>query len=606
MHDRPGPDARGSGYLYAGQHEDGGSFPPIPASPWGWAGPAMRRLTAACLISVSAVSAAGAVPPSTETPTPPTDFVVRNGAGLALDGLPFHAAGANAYYLMPYAADPGLRAAVDELLNEAALMGLNTVRTWGFGEGDGWGALQTAPGVYNETVFQGLDYVLDLCSRLGLRVVLPLVNNWTDYGGMDQYVAWSPTAAYHDDFYTDAACLGWYADHLAAMVNRVNTLNGHRYRDDPTILAWELANEPRCPSDPSGDTLQEWVETMSALLQDLDPNHLVGTGSEGFYNDAGAMVWYLDGSQGVDYLRNNAAACIDVAGGHAWPDPWGIDPSQAVSLLSRQASDAAGMLGKPFILGEFGKLRDTASLAARDGFVLSARAHYDPATYFSPGVVPGPVPGASPIVDPSARFPRPRSRTTALFPRGNALGSILPETSGRDSPRALSTTARDAFFASCFQVLGEAGGDGGIYWAAYHDGYPDYDGFGVYYPADTSTVALVEGFAASFTAPVPTGPPLTLGTPYPNPFKTSTTLPLTILAPGSTAPWTPQAVRAAVYDLQGRLVQRLYDGRPGAGELVVSWSGRDTRGIVVPPGVYFLRVWSGSNDWTRKAVKLRE
>jgi hypothetical protein len=26
--------------------------------------------------------------------------------------------------------------------------------------------------------------------------------------------------------------------------------------DDPTILAWELINEPHCHSDPSGDTLQ--------------------------------------------------------------------------------------------------------------------------------------------------------------------------------------------------------------------------------------------------------------------------------------------------------------------------------------------------------------
>ena len=40
------------------------------------------------------------------------------------------------------------------------------------------------------------------------------------------------------------------------VLTRVNTLTNLMYKDDPTILAWELINEPRCLSDPSGDTLQ--------------------------------------------------------------------------------------------------------------------------------------------------------------------------------------------------------------------------------------------------------------------------------------------------------------------------------------------------------------
>ena len=30
------------------------------------------------------------------------------------------------------------------------------------------------------------------------------------------------------------------------MIMRTNTVNGRRYRDDPTIMSWELMNEPRC------------------------------------------------------------------------------------------------------------------------------------------------------------------------------------------------------------------------------------------------------------------------------------------------------------------------------------------------------------------------
>jgi endo-1,4-beta-mannosidase len=40
------------------------------------------------------------------------------------------------------------------------------------------------------------------------------------------------------------------------LLTRKNHLTGVEYRDDPTILAWELMNEPRCTTDPSGDTLQ--------------------------------------------------------------------------------------------------------------------------------------------------------------------------------------------------------------------------------------------------------------------------------------------------------------------------------------------------------------
>ena len=83
------------------------------------------------------------------------------------------------------------------------------------------------PGVYSETVFQGLDYALNKADELGIRLILPLVNNWDDYGGMNQYVAWdatyggAPTASVHDDFYTDSDIKTWYKDHVAAVLNRV-------------------------------------------------------------------------------------------------------------------------------------------------------------------------------------------------------------------------------------------------------------------------------------------------------------------------------------------------------------------------------------------------
>ncbi|MBN2170982.1 MAG: cellulase family glycosylhydrolase [Candidatus Krumholzibacteriota bacterium] len=282
------------------------------------------------------------------------------------DEGPLRFAGMNCYYLMVFAANPALRPYVDEVLAEAAAMGLTVARTWAFSDG-GDDALQVSPGVYDEAVFVGLDYVLNRADSLGLQLVLPFVNNWDDYGGMNQYVAWSPTASAHDDFYTDGACRQWYQDHVEAVLDRVNTFNGRRYADDPTILAWELANEPRCTSDPSGDTLQAWIETMAAWVKSLDDRHLLTTGSIGYYGPSGPdhNPRPAFGSRGVDFIRNHQVAAIDFACFHAWPHHWGLSYQESMDWVGDHVDDAATLLGKPVILEEFGIPR-AWSLPTRD------------------------------------------------------------------------------------------------------------------------------------------------------------------------------------------------------------------------------------------------
>ena len=45
------------------------------------------------------------------------------------------------------------------------------------------------------------------------------------------------------DFFTSPVTQGMYKDFVAAILNRRNTINGRLYRDDPTVMSWDLLNE---------------------------------------------------------------------------------------------------------------------------------------------------------------------------------------------------------------------------------------------------------------------------------------------------------------------------------------------------------------------------
>lgn len=56
--------------------------------------------------------------------------------------------------------------------------------------------------------------------------------------------------------------------------DRRNTYNGRLYKEDPTIFAWDILNEPR---QTSGDytTVQKWIDMMASFVKSVDPNHMV-------------------------------------------------------------------------------------------------------------------------------------------------------------------------------------------------------------------------------------------------------------------------------------------------------------------------------------------
>ncbi len=67
----------------------------------------------------------------------------------------------------------------------------------------------------------------------------------------------------------------------------------------------------------------------------------------------------------------------------------------------------------------------------------------------------------------------------------------------------------------------------------------------------------------------------------------------------------PGLVRLRIVDATGRLVAEPLHGAYVNGSLVVAWDGRDTRGVLVPPGAYFYHATTGGNTAAGKVLVLR-
>jgi mannan endo-1,4-beta-mannosidase len=297
-------------------------------------------------------------------------FVRTQGARFVLNGSPFYFVGTNAFFMMVMTAS-GSHAHTDQTLAMANQLGFSVLRTWAFYDGGGDGlALQPSPGVYNEAAFQALDYVLHQADQHGVRLILSLVNGPPEFGGMNQYVGWCAPGQSRLAFYTNGTCRQIYQDFVRHLVTRVNTLNGRRYADDPTIFAWELANEPDAPdgSDMSGQGIRDWVRVMAAFVKSLDANHMVTTGevgyditTEGYSSVAGTynnQTWAFNGWKGAAYTQNTADPNIDFAQIHLYPEYWNFDVAAGTAWIVDHARIAKS-LGKPMLLGEFGASQDT-------------------------------------------------------------------------------------------------------------------------------------------------------------------------------------------------------------------------------------------------------
>jgi mannan endo-1,4-beta-mannosidase len=161
-----------------------------------------------------------------------------------------------------------------------------------------------------------------------------------------------------NDFYREFAAKAMFQSWVQSIVTRQNQLTNLPYADDPTILAWELANEPRCPSDPSGtELLTEWLSDMSGFIRSLAPYQLIAAGDEGFFNhERAGKNWLFNGSCGVSTEDILGIPNIDFGTFHMYPDKWARnqDPQMFGQMWIRNHIEAGRRASRPVILEEYG------------------------------------------------------------------------------------------------------------------------------------------------------------------------------------------------------------------------------------------------------------
>ncbi|KAH6695061.1 fungal cellulose binding domain-containing protein [Plectosphaerella plurivora] len=288
-------------------------------------------------------------PSSTAAPPPAgTGFPKATGTRFTLDGVTKYFAGTNCYWCT--AGGIG-NADVDLVFDHLRSSGIKILRVWGFNDVNTipsgnqiWFQYLSASGSQINTGANGLqriDYVVSAAERTGIKLIINFVNNWDDYGGMKAYT--NAFGGTHQSWYTNTAAQAQYRRYVEAVVSR--------YKTSTAILAWELANEPRC-NGCNVNVIHEWAKSASEYVKSLAPNHMVTLGDEGFGLPGDSSYPYTY-AEGTDWVALLSIKTLDFATFHLYPNSWGTSYDWGNKWISDHAA-ACAAANKPCFFEEYG------------------------------------------------------------------------------------------------------------------------------------------------------------------------------------------------------------------------------------------------------------
>lgn len=315
-------------------------------------------------------------------------FVGVRGENFIVRGSRYYYVGANYWYGSLLGRESDKRRGIERLrreLDTLKRLGIDNLRVLAGAEGEGLlngitrvgPPLQPEKGKFDEDSLKSLDLLLAEMRKRDMRAVIYLSNNWEWSGGFQQYLLWEkridPTLTTRKpswdelrdtvkEFYACGPCIAAYQTQAAKVISRRNSVNRIEYVNDPTIMAWEIANEPRPMRPSANDAYVKFLRETSSLIRTLDAQHLITIGHEGYI-----------GTESIELFEKvHADKNIDYITIHIWPKNWGWladnDLEKALANAeneTRKYIDAnlavAHKLGKPLVIEEFGFPRDGRS-----------------------------------------------------------------------------------------------------------------------------------------------------------------------------------------------------------------------------------------------------
>lgn len=218
-----------------------------------------------------------------------------------------------------------------------------------------------APGEFNEDAFKVMDKVIALARQYQIRLVIPLLNNWPWMGGRPDYAAFRGKT--EDEFWTDRQLIEDFKLTIKYVLNRTNTITGIKYKDDPTIMAWETGNELQNPP--------EWGIEIARYIKSIDAKHILIDGFHAIHLED-YDVWVQQYS--ID------EPSIDMINTHHYE----VSPGRMIENLKKTVAMIGGK--KPVFLGEFGFISTTGIERVMDyimdepaipgAFIWSLRRHH--------------------------------------------------------------------------------------------------------------------------------------------------------------------------------------------------------------------------------------